>query len=394
MLCCLLMAYASRVSAQIYISITVDEAVELALEQDPSMLLADLKVIHKEKLSQTGVANQPTQISFSGEEFNFEGSYGVQSLNVQQTFNLPQVAKASKAYFRAQMESAMHLKTLTRKELIRNVEVSYYRLEVAKREEIISRDTENLYRELYNRSKIAFESGEENKAPMLSTQLHLKKASLEINHALHEIEVARELLNLWLGAKDKYDIVSVTYPETLNELASITDENPYLSIYEYEKDVINKKIEMQKSLLLPQLNSGLRLQSVNGDLLFFGYQVGINIPLFRGAANRRIEATKVELDIVDASRNIKQRELERTTLRLKNHIRHLLEKIEYYDIELLPSVNEQVNQMKESYQQGEGTYLEYMISLKSYNELRSEKLKLIQDFYLSSTELKYWTANY
>lgn len=387
------MAMASDSLAQNYIPITIEQAVEIALDQDPSMLLAELKIAHKEKLSNAGVSMQPTQISFSGEEFNFDGIAGVQSLNVQQTFNLPKVSRASKDYYKAQMESAMHYKELNKKELIRNVEVAYYRLEIAKREEIIGRDTENIYRDFFDRSKLAYDSGEDNKAPLLAAQSLLKKATLDIDHAAHEVEVAREILNLWLGTQGKYDLAEIEDPTLLNEVTKITKENPFLSIYGYEKEVIMKKIDMQKSLQLPQLNTGVRLQSVNGDILFFGYQVGVNIPLFNGASNRKVEATELELDIVETTKKVKEKEIERTTLKLDNHIGHLLEKIKYYDEELLPSISEQVSLLKKTYQQGEGSYMEYVMSLENENELRLEKLKMIQDFYLSSIELKYWTVN-
>ena len=114
MVYCFLMAGAVSSTAQEYKSITIDEAIEIALKIDPSILLADLKIAQKEKFSQTGTLHQPTQISFSGEEFNFGGVSGIQSLNIQQSFNLPKVSTASKEYFLAQMETASNQKVLSK----------------------------------------------------------------------------------------------------------------------------------------------------------------------------------------------------------------------------------------------------------------------------------------
>ena len=157
------------------------------------------------------------------------------------------------------------------------------------------------------------------------------------------------------------------------------------------REIINQNIEIQKSKLLPQLNTGLKLQSVNGDLLYFGYQIGVNVPLFSGASNRQLEATRVGLDIVDAQREVKEREINRKTVKLNGHLKHLIDKIKFYDTELLPSINEQVTLMKEAYQQGEGSYVEYMMSIESYNNLMLEMLNMIEEFYMNSIELKYWT---
>ena len=391
MLYCLFMAYAMGSSAQQYTPITIDKATELALQQDPSMLLADLKISQNDRLSLAGVPNQPTQIFFSGDEFNFEGISGVQGLNIQQTFNMPKVSKSYKKYYKAQMEKSSHLKILTTKDIVRNVELAYFRLVITKMELALSKEAEDIYTAFYNRSKEAYEGGESNKAPLVSAQTMLKKAGLNIDHASHELEIAREIFNMWLGDESNYDVETVDDPKLQNMSIEEATANPHLSIYQYDREIINQNIEIQKSKLLPQLNTGLKLQSVNGDLLYFGYQIGVNVPLFSGATNRQLEATRVGLDIVDAQRKVKEREINRTTVKLNGHLKHLIDKIKFYDTELLPSINEQVTLMKEAYQQGEGSYVEYMMSIESYNNLMLERLNMIEEFYMNSIELKYWT---
>jgi cobalt-zinc-cadmium resistance protein CzcA len=385
------MAGAVSSTAQEYKSISIDEAIEIALIVDPSILLADLKIAQKEKFSQTGTLHQPTQISFSGEEFNFGGVSGIQSLNIQQSFNLPKVSTASKEYFLAQMETASNQKVLSKKELIKNVELAYYTLVIAKREAEISKDIEIVYRNSYDRSSLEFQGGESNKSPMLSTYPLLKKAEINLDHANHEVEVSREIFNLWIGKQNEYDVTDGEKIQLKSEINNSSIINPHLDVYDYEKEEIIKSIEIQKSNLLPQLNAAARLQSLNGDLLYFGYQLGISIPIDRRAYKRKIEASKMSIELVDIEKNIKEKEIERRTLRLRNHLSHLRSKIQFYDSELIPSITEQVSFTKDAYQLGEGSYLEYLMSLEKFNEMRLEKLQLIKDFYFSSIELKYWT---
>ena len=391
MLYSFLMAIATSSTAQQYKSISIDEAIQIALKVDPSMLLADLRIAQKEKFSQMGTFHQPTQISFSGEEFNFEGISGIQSLNIQQSFNLPKVSKASKEYFSAQMETASNQKVLSKIELIKNVEIAYYTLIIAKREAEISKDIEILYRNFYDRSSLEYQSGESNKSPMLSANTLLKKAEINLDHASHEVEVSREIFNLWLGHKNEYDATDVEKPQLQSEISNSSISTPHLDVYQYEKEEIIKSIEIQKSSLLPQLNAAFRLQSINRDILFFGYQLGVNIPIDKRAHKRKIEASTMSIELVDIEKNIKEKEIERRTLRLRNHLQHLLSKIEFYDSELIPSINEQVSFTKDAYQLGEGSYLEYLMSLEKFNELKLEKLQLIKDFFFSAIELKYWT---
>jgi hypothetical protein len=61
---------------------------------------------------------------------------------------------------------------------------------------------------------------------------------------------------------------------------------------------------------------------------------------------------------------------------------------------LLPLISEQLSLLKDAYQAGEGSYIEYMMSIENYNDLQLEKLNLIEDFYKNHIELKYWTEVY
>ena len=388
------MLFINSISAQQYKSIPIEQAIELALKQDPSMILADLYITQSDVLSTGGVPMQPAQIFFSGDEFNFDGISGIQSLNIQQSFNLPSVSKTYQDYNKAQSKRYKHQKLLTTKDIVRNVESSYYNLAIAKQELILSQDAMSIYSSFLTRSKDAYEGGESNKVAMITARTLLKKATLNTDHAAHEVEVAREIFNIWLGKTDNYD--TETLASDILEDFDKKEEgiNPHLGIYQLEKEVIERGIEMQKSKLLPQLNTGLRLQSVNGDLLYFGYQLGVNIPLMKGGYKKQIEGSKVSLAIVDTEKKIKEREIVVRTTKLKNHIEHLKLKIKAYDTDLLPSISEQLSLLKDAYQAGEGSYIEYMMSIENYNDLQLEKLNLIEDFYKNHIELKYWTEVY
>ena len=392
MLCCMSILSIHSIIAQEYSTITIEKAIEIAIKQDPTIILAELKVLQSDKQSEVGLATQPTQISFSGEEFNFEGVSGIQSLNIQQTFYLPGVSNKYKAYNRSKSNKYKALGRLTKKEVIRNVESAYYKLAIAKQELIVRQNAKAIYSNFLERSRETYQAGESNKIAMTTAENMLKKAKLNIDHATHEIDVARSLFNVWLGNTGLYDVQAVTDYEKFNYEIESEEYGIHLDIYDLEKEVIDRKVEIQKSNLLPQINTGLRLQSLNGDVLYFGYQVGINIPIARGSYKKQVEATKVGIEIVAAEKVVKQRAIEYKTIKLKGHLEHLDEKLEVYNKDLLPSIQEQIDLLKEAYQAGEGNYMEYMMTIESYDNLQIEKVELLEDYYQTMVELKYWTT--
>jgi len=195
-----------------------------------------------------------------------------------------------------------------------------------------------------------------------------------------------------LGNTGFYDVQTAPDYKNLNYELESDEYGTHLDIYDLEKEVIEKMVEIQKSNLLPQINTGLRLQSLNGDVLYFGYQVGVNIPIARGSYKKQVEATKVGIEIVEAEKVVKQRAIEYKTIKLKGHLEHLGEKLEVYTKDLLPSIQEQIDLLKEAYQAGEGSYIEYMMTIESYDNLQIEKVRLLEDYYQNLVELKYWTS--
>ena len=379
--------------AQEYSTISLEQAIEIATKQDPSLILAELNVMQSDKQAKVGLAFQPTQISLSGEEFNFDGISGVQSLNIQQNFYMPGVSEKYKAYNRSKSKKYAAISKLTKKEVVRNVESAYYRLAIAKQELSVRQNAKSIYVDFLERSKESYRVGESNKIAMVTAENMLKKAELNIDHTFHEIEMARSLFNIWLGNTGRYDVQTISTEYYKVEYANQPkDYNTHLSIYDLEKEVIERNVDIQKSNLLPQINTGVRLQSLNGDLLYFGYQIGANIPLGRGSYKRQMEATKVGLGIVDAEKAIKKREIDLRIIKLTGHLEHLGEKLEAYETDLTPSILKQIDLLKEAYQAGEGNYIEYLMTIESYDNLQLEKVQLLEDYYQNLVELKYWTS--
>ena len=372
-------------------AISIKEAVVIALENDPSLRANELRRFQNEKLSTGSITRPASQISISGDEFNFDGISGVQSLNFQQNFNHPRLSKSYNEFYEQKASKSQQELVLNRKEIVHHVQATYYRLVFAKQFVKLTEDLQLVYEDFYAIANSAFESGETNKLPVVSATTLDKKAKLLLNHARHEVEEAKEILNIWLGGDKRYDSIDENIGIYGLPKINIENDNPHLSIYQIEKTIALKNIDIQKSMLLPQFIGGLRLQAVNGDLLYFGYQAGLNVPLFRKANRTKIEAAKVSVDIQEELMNGKKKSMMLEVSRITNHIEHLIAKVEYFDVELLPAAKVEMNLLKEAYQAGESNYMQYMLSLENYKNFQMERLELLEDYFMSLAELNYWT---
>ncbi|NNF35029.1 MAG: TolC family protein, partial [Saprospiraceae bacterium] len=165
---------------------------------------------------------------------------------------------------------------------------------------------------------------------------------------------------------------------------------PHLQIIEAHKDLALSKIETEKAKLLPQINTGLKLQTAFGNYPLFGYQVGVNVPLFRKAYNGRIQAAKIEVMVQEEALKTEQLKLNRTISELIYRYDHQRTILQFLEEELSPLVNNQSIANLAAYQEGETGYLEYLDSLEHVVKVKQQFLEAVYQYNILKIELAYW----
>ena len=375
------------------IQIELEEALRVAKTNNADVERARLGVEQSAQLLDAGPLMPPAQLFFSGEEFNFGGQSGVQSLNVQQNFYLPKATKAQRAYYAQNVQLAERNLALTEQELNRQVKHAFYQLQFVKQEQKLATESLRLYEDFRQVAIARQASGESGGIPQLAARARLGKAELELEHANENYQIALTLFNKWLRSDTLYDAagslsqVSRSFPDTSME------SNLHMRVIQAQIEIAEARVETQQAQLLPQINSGLRLQNAFGTFPLFGYQIGVNVPLFRKSYSQRIEAAKVGVLVQDAAAQAKIHELDRKASELGYRINHQQEIMEYIDLELRPVLEEQQQANQHAFREGVATYLEYLDSLEQLQDMKQQYLNALYQFNALQVELAYWLGN-
>jgi len=123
--------------------------------------------------------------------------------------------------------------------------------------------------------------------------------------------------------------------------------------------------------------------------LFFGYQLGVNVPLFKKAQAQKIEAANVGLKIQEQQKDLALRQLEQKQQKIQLQLQQLQENIDFYQKELLPNAASDSAFFQAAFRAGEATYLAYQQRLDVQINYRLAYLKLLRDFQLKQVELEY-----
>ena len=371
-------------------SISLEEALSIARKNYAGLERDRLFVNQQNKLADAGLPMQPTQLYFSGEEFGANNQTGIHSINIQQNFYLPKVAKANQAFYRQGAAVTEKQLALTDHELKRQVEQAYYQLLYAKQEQELVAENVSLYNSFLSVTTTQLESGETGRIPQLAARSRLGQARLEQEHAFEKYQIALSLFNQWLQADTLYEVQGDLAYDTSFIPDSTLQNNPHLQVIEAQRALAVTKIESEKVQLLPQINSGFKLQTMSGNFPLFGYQLGVNVPLFKKAYQGRIEAAEVGVKVQEANLKSKEQELERTITELRYRLEHQIHILEYLQQDLTPIVEEQSEVNLKAYGEGEISYLEYLDGLEQVVKVKQQYLTALYKFNALRIELDYW----
>ena len=373
-------------------AISLQEALEIAKKNYMGLERDRLAVEQQNKLATAGLTQQPAQLFLSGEEFNFGDQSGVHSLNLQQNFYLPKAANAQREYYRQGANVAKKQLALTDRELERAVSQAYHQLQLAKQEQVLAAENLALYNDFLVVTTAQMEAGESGKIPQLAARSRFGQAQLEQELALEKYQIALSLFNQWLRTDTKFDVEGELPFDQSIVAESIQPDNPHIQLLVAQREQAQANVATREAQLLPQINSGVRLQNAFGEFPLFGYQLGVNVPLFKKAYRGQIEAAEMGVKVLEAAILTEQQRLERAVSELSYRLGHQAHILEYLQNDLLPIANEQSGANQQAYREGEVEYLEYLDGLEQVVKVKQQYLEALYNFNVLRVELSYWTG--
>lgn len=373
--------------------IHLDDAIRFAKKNYAGLERDSLEVTQLQQLAKAGLKTPPSQFFISSEEIGTTEQLGIYALNFQQNFYVPKASRAHKGYYQKNTFVARKILKLTVKKLEWEVKKAYYKLLFSKHEQALVRENTTLFEDFLAVTTAQLNTGEKGKTPQLAARTRLGQAQLDEEHATEKYQIAFSLFNQWVGSEESFDIDGVLIQREIVFPDTSFQDNLHLQIFQAQKEMFVSEVEYEKSKLLPQLNTGVKLENIHGLQNVFGFQVGINVPLFRKPYKGRIEAAKIGVKKQEAAFQAEKQKLTQIISELKYHLEHQSHILEYLDEELKPIVEEQSESNLQAYREGEINYFEYLNSLEQVVLVKHQYLEALYEFNLLQIELEYWTGN-
>ena len=373
--------------------ISINEAIETALKNNPGLQAAQLTVQQKRTLQKTAFDPGKSSIYTGKDEVNPTSAEAIQTVvGVGQNIEFPVTTMTRGKYLKQQTKVSELDYARNKNELKREVSNAYYSWGIAWEKMQLYESLDSLYSRFYQAALLKFNTGEVPELEMLAAKSKQEQISLHYEKAGSELKTAQNLLQRWMNVQLPDSVIpeqiKSVLPAGLQPADSVAN-NPQLNYQQSRVKLATQEIKLRKSELLPELSGEYAWQRVNRENGFYAWQVGVNIPLWFGAQHGRIQAAKIEREIEQKHLRDLQLTIQSSQQKLALQYQQLQKELRYYENEGLPLSQKLIDNASLLFRTGEIGYVEYLQNIDRAVEIRISWLESLSAFNQTVLNINY-----
>jgi cobalt-zinc-cadmium resistance protein CzcA len=389
-----LFIFSGRVEAQDS-PITLQQAIERAYEKYPSIKAASLEVDKQKALKATAYELGSTSI-YTGKEEVSNNSLGIQNkIGIEQS-NIDVFGIFAKSnLYNAKNQQVMSGMNLAEYALARDVSLAWYNAVFAKKQWLLFNQLDTLYAAFQKAAELRYKTQATSKIEYLSAAAKYKELQVNIKKAESKYLATLQLLNQYLLYPKAVDVnIQNLGGHVFNNSSESDslDESPLLNYYSTGVDVAELAWKAEKSNILPKFSLGYKVQAVDGNSGFYGWEAGISVPLVFFSQSGKNKASKIDFQIVGQQYEQAQLELSAVYNQQISRLNALSQVIDYYQTEALPLADEQIEASKLAYRLGNIDYIQFIQNVEAAIDTKQGFLMQQAEYFELSAQLKYLTG--
>lgn len=383
--------FGNNVQAQT--ALTEQQAIEMLEKNHPALQAAGLRVTQQQTLSGAVKIWEPGQIFNNIAADPDLGMFGTTSLGVSQTFPSGKATRANRQLNSQNIRQSQAGLQLTRRELVRQVRENFQHIGYLQSRIILLARLDSVYQNFNSVADARYRTGDASQAEKLAVQDRAAQIRLQIETARREIISDQFALGQLLGLGQS--VQAVVQPLAAAGFSLADSVRVANSAYaQYAQSAIGMaeaQKKVQQAALAPTFSVGFFGQYLaNGDI-YPGWQLGLNVPLFKKAQKKQVQAASIGVQVA-------QSEYQNAVLSQQSRLTASV--FEFQKFESLTAYYDQQGKMVASellrsgalnYQQGEIGYFEYGLNLDQALQIESQYLENLLQRNLTAIEIQYLT---
>ena len=379
--------------AQAQQTVTMDEAVAMAIEKYPTIEAAELGVAKAKALKGTAWDLGNTQIFTGADEVGNNNNPTYTTIGIGQSnidvFGISSKSKLNKAVIKvAESNSELTIVSLKGK-----VKKSWIKVYVSKRLYKSYVSIDSMYSGLNKALDLRYKTELISKLEHNLTANEGNLIQLKTTQAYTNYQIALQELNKWLLTDEIFDVSDLELENLDTTAITIKAElgNHPLQLYwdnQLAKAEAQKKVA--NSRFLPKLSGQYGFQKIGNQTGFSSYQIGVQIPLVFMKTKAKAKAAKINEQLIAQENKAKAIELSSSYNNLLNKFIQSKANWNYYKSQALPLAVEQRNGAVLLYKEGAIDYLSFLQNMKSAIELEVKTWQVLEEYMSHKIQLEYF----
>ncbi len=384
----------------------LEACIRQALTQNRGLQASRADISAGKQLKTTALDIPKTSVTLQRGQYN---SYvrNDNNINVSQQIPFPTLLGAQAKLAGADVRSSELQLASDENNLVYQVKAAWYQLQYLHALQTRLEEQDTVYVRFERAAGVKLKTGEsnllekttaENQRQLLQTQIQQVKADIRIYETRLQTLMHSE-------APVKVEIHPL---EALNAGAdsSAVAQNPGLQWFREQTVVMEKRKQVEKNKMLPDLTVGFFTQTLIGTPMnatgatmatksdrFNGFEAGIAIPLWFKPQAAKIKAAGLHQQAAAFRYEQQQQNYNGMFRESMGEARKFEETLRYYDASLLPQTKLMTAHAGKAYASGEIGYVEYLQSLRTAMETQTSHLETLNNYNQRILHLQYLAGN-
>lgn len=405
------------------LTLTLDKALEIALDENPTIKVAAEEIALKKVASKEAWQSLLPEASLNGSldhtikaaemklnDMSFKmGQDGTNTANAGLSINLPLFAPAvyrAMSMTKTDIELAVEKSRASELDLINQVTKAYYQLMLAQDSYEVLQGSYKLAEDNFNVVNAKYQQGAVSEFDKISAEVQMRSIKPNVISAANAVTLAKLQLKVLMGITADVDIKtddnltnyeSMLFANQLKEEDMSLEYNTTMKQFELNMKLLEKNVKSLKTNFMPTLSMSFSYQYqslYNPNINFFDYtwsnssslMFNLSIPLYRASNFTKVKSARIQMRQLDWNRIDTERKLNMQVVSYRNNMTASSEQV-VSNKENVMQAEKAVQIAGKRYEVGKGTVLELNSSQVSLTQAQLTYNQSIYDYLVAKADL-------
>ena len=405
------------------LTLTLDKALEIALDENPTIKVAAEEIALKKVASKEAWQSLLPEASLNGSldhtikaaemklnDMSFKmGQDGTNTANAGLSINLPLFAPAvyrAMSMTKTDIELAVEKSRASELDLINQVTKAYYQLMLAQDSYEVLQGSYKLAEDNFNVVNAKYQQGAVSEFDKISAEVQMRSIKPNVISAANAVTLAKLQLKVLMGITADVDIKtddnltnyeSMLFANQLKEEDMSLENNTTMKQFELNMNLLAKTVKSLKTNFMPTLSMSFSYQYqslYNPNINFVDYtwsnssslMFNLSIPLYRASNFTKVKSARIQMRQLDWNRIDTERKLNMQVVSYRNNMTASSEQV-VSNKENVMQAEKAVQIAGKRYEVGKGTVLELNSSQVSLTQAQLTYNQSIYDYLVAKADL-------